>query len=108
MLQDKAGNTPEYLAENTKTFIQAANARPEFGKAFTTFQSSVPQRFMDIDKEKALKLGVSLNDLYTTIGAFMGGAYVNDFTRFGRLYKTYVQAESEYRVDESQIENFFY
>jgi len=45
--------------------------------------------------------------LYTTIGAFMGGSYVNDFTRFGRLYKTYIQAESEYRVDESQIENFY-
>ncbi|MCT4622945.1 MAG: efflux RND transporter permease subunit, partial [Schleiferiaceae bacterium] len=59
------------------------------------------------DREKALKLGLSLNDLYTTIGAFMGGTYVNDFTRFGRLYKTYIQAESEYRVDESQIENFF-
>lgn len=62
---------------------------------------------MDIDKEKALKLGVSLNDLYTTVGAFMGGAYVNDFTRFGRLYKTYIQAEPEYRVNEQQIDNFF-
>jgi len=107
MLQDRSGNSPDYLAQNSRKFIQAANARPEIGRAFSTFQSSVPQRYMDIDKEKALKLGVSLNDLYTTIGAFMGGAYVNDFTRFGRLYKTYVQAESEYRVDESQIENFF-
>ncbi|HSH20089.1 MAG TPA: efflux RND transporter permease subunit, partial [Draconibacterium sp.] len=75
--------------------------------AFTTFQATVPQRYMDIDKEKALKLGVSLNDLYTTVGAFMGGAYVNDFTRFGRLYKSYIQAEPEYRVDEKQINNFF-
>jgi HAE1 family hydrophobic/amphiphilic exporter-1 len=107
MLQDRAGNTPGYLAENSMKFIQAANARKEIASAFTTFQASVPQRFMDIDKEKALKLGVSLNDLYTTIGAFMGGAYVNDFTRFGRLYKTYIQAEPEYRVDESQISNFF-
>jgi len=107
MLQDMAGNTPDYLAANTMKFIQAANARPEIGSAFTTFQASVPQRYMDIDKEKALKLGVSLNDLYTTIGAFMGGSYVNDFTRFGRLYKTYIQAEPEYRVDESQINNFF-
>lgn len=107
MLQDKAGNTPQYLAENSQKFIQAANARPEIGRAFTTFQSSVPQRYMEIDREKALKLGVSLNDLYTTIGAFMGGSYVNDFTRFGRLYKTFIQAENEYRVDESQIENFF-
>ena len=107
MVQDKAGNPPAYLAENTGKFLQAANSREEIGSAFTTFQSNVPQRYMDIDKEKALKLGLSLNDLYTTIGAFMGGAYVNDFTRFGRLYKTYIQAESEYRVDESQIENFF-
>ncbi len=107
MIQDRAGNTTDYLAQNTMKFIQAANARPEIGSAFTTFQAGVPQRYMDIDKEKALKLGVSLNDLYTTVGAFMGGSYVNDFTRFGRLYKTYIQAEPEYRVDESQISNFF-
>ena len=107
MVQDRGGNTPEYLAENTAKFIAAANQREEIANAFTTFQSAVPQRYMDIDKEKALKLGLSLNDLYTTIGAFMGGAYVNDFTRFGRLYKTFIQAENEYRVDESQIDNFF-
>ena len=107
MLQDRVGNTPEYLAENTMKFIQAANARPEIGRASTTFQANVPQRFLDIDVEKALKLGVNLSDLYTTIGAFMGGAYVNDFTRFGRLYKTYIQAEPEYRVDETGINKFF-
>jgi HAE1 family hydrophobic/amphiphilic exporter-1 len=107
MIQDRGGNTPAYLAGNTISFIRAANARPEIGHAFTPFQAAVPQRFMDIDREKALKLGVSLNDLYTTIGAFMGGAYVNDFTRFGRLYKTYIQAEPQYRVDEKQINNFF-
>lgn len=107
MLQDKGGNTPEYLAQRTQAFIAAANARPEIGRAFSAFQASVPQRKIEIDKEKALKLGLSLNDLYQTIGAFMGGTYVNDFTRFGRLYRTYIQAESEYRVDEAQIENFF-
>ncbi len=107
MLQDKAGNTPEYLSQNAMKFIQAANARPEIGRASTTFQATVPQRFLNIDKEKALKLGIKLNDLYTTVGAFMGGAYVNDFTRFGRLYKTYIQAEPEYRVDETGINKFF-
>ena len=107
MIQDRAGNTPDYLGENTMKFIKAANERPEIGAAFTTFQANVPQRFLDINKEKALKLGVSLNDLYTTIGAFMGGAYVNNFTRFGRLYKTYIQAEPAYRVNEEQINNFF-
>jgi len=107
MLQDKGGNNPAYLEENTMKFIAKANARPEIGSAFTAFQAGVPQRYLDIDKEKALKLGISLNDLYTTVGAFMGGAYVNDFTRFGRLYKTYIQAEPEFRVDEKQINNFF-
>ncbi|MCP4268521.1 MAG: efflux RND transporter permease subunit [Candidatus Brocadiaceae bacterium] len=107
MIQDKGGNDPAYMAEHTGKFIQAANERPEIGGAFTPFQANVPQRYMDIDKEKALKLGVSLSDLYTTIGAFMGGSYVNDFTRFGRLYKTYIQAEPQYRVDEKQISNFF-
>ena len=107
MLQDKGGNSPEYLAENSVRFLKAANERPEIGRASTTFQATVSQRYMDIDKEKALKLGIRLNDLYTTVGAFMGGAYVNDFTRFGRLYKTYIQAEPEYRVDASQLNNFF-
>ena len=63
MLQDRAGNTPAYLAEQVQKFIQAANARPEIGSAFTTFQANVPQRYMDIDREKALKLGISLTAL---------------------------------------------
>ncbi len=107
MIQDRIGKSPQYLAENLMKFIQAANARPEIGRAFSTFQSSVPQRFMDINKEKALKMGITLNDLYTTVGAFMGGAYVNDFTRFGRMYKTYLQAEPQYRSKEEDINNFF-
>ncbi len=107
MIQDKGGNDPAYLARHTGKFIQAVNERPEISGAFTPFKANVPQRYMDIDKEKALKLGISLNDLYTTVGAFMGGSYVNDFTRFGRLYKTYIQAEPQYRVDEKQISNFF-
>ncbi len=107
MIQDRVGRTPQYLSENLIKFIVAANARPEIARAFSTFQAAVPQRFMDIDKEKALKMGINLNDLYKTVGAFMGGAYVNDFTRFGRLYKTYLQAEPQYRSKESDINNFF-
>ena len=107
MIQDKVGKTPQYLSENLMKFIQAASARPEIARAFSTFQARVPQRYMSVNKEKALKIGVNLNDLYTTVGAFMGGAYVNDFTRFGRLYKTYLQAEPQYRSKESDINNFF-
>ena len=107
MLQDKGGNDPAYLYQNMMKFIQEANARPEIARAFSTFQASVPQRYMNVDKEKALKMGINLNDLYQSVGAFMGGAYVNDFTRFGRLYKTYIQAEPQYRNKETDISNFF-
>ena len=107
MLQDKRGNSPTYLAEQTTKFIRAAMARPEIGNIFTTYSANVPQRYLDIDRDMALKAGVPLSDLYTTVGAFLGGAYVNDFNRFGRLYKTYIQAENEYRLDETKLNQFF-
>ena len=107
MIQDRGGNTPRYLAEQTTSFIQAALQRPEIGTIFTTFRDAVPQRYMEINRDKLLKAGVSLDDVYTTVGAFLGGAYVNDFNRFGRLYKAYIQAEPEYRVSEDRINLFF-
>ena len=107
MIQDRGGNTPEYLSQQTMGFIQAAMARPEIGSIFTTFRAGVPQRYMEINRDKVLKAGVSLNDIYTTVGAFLGGSYVNDFNRFGRLYKAYIQAEPEYRISEDRINLFF-
>ncbi len=107
MIQDKGGNSVEYLAENTRRFIEAAQKRPEIGTAFTTFQATVPQRFIDVNTEKVLKAGVSLNDLYTTLSAFLGGMYVNDFNRFGRLYKVYMQADSKYRQSPDELQNYF-
>jgi HAE1 family hydrophobic/amphiphilic exporter-1 len=107
MLQDRAGNTPDYLANQAMAFIRAAMERPEIGSVFTPFRANVPQRYMDINRDKVLKAGVSLDDIYTTVGAFLGGSYVNDFNRFGRLYKAYIQAEPEYRLSEDQV-NLFY
>ena len=107
MLQDRGGNDPEYLAANSQKFIQAAFARDEIGSIFTTFRANVPQRYLNINRDKALKAGVSLDDMYTTVGAFLGGSYVNDFNRFGRLYKAYIQAEPEYRESQEKINLFF-
>jgi len=107
MIQDKGGNAPDYLAGYTAKFIQTAMKRPEIGSVFTTFRASVPQRYMEIDRDKVLKAGISLNDIYTTVGAFLGGTYVNDFNRFGRLYRAYIQAEPKYRQNEDQINLFF-
>ncbi|MCG6893972.1 MAG: efflux RND transporter permease subunit, partial [Desulfobacteraceae bacterium] len=107
MLQDRGGNTPEYLAQQAGLFMEAAQSRKEIGSIFTTFRANVPQRYLEINRDKVLKAGIRLDDIYTTVGAFLGGSYINDFNRFGRLYKAYIQAEPEYRQDEKQINLFF-
>ncbi|HKL39107.1 MAG TPA: efflux RND transporter permease subunit [Cryomorphaceae bacterium] len=107
ILQDRGGNDPAYLAQNTYRFIAEAQKRPEIASAFTTFQATVPQRSMEVNTDKILKSGVAISDVYSTFAAFLGGAYVNDFNRFGRLYKAYVQAEPEYRQDEKGLELFY-
>ncbi len=107
MLQDRGGGTPTYLAEQTRLFMEAAGKRPEIGSIMSTFRANVPQIYAEVDKEKVLKLGLSPADVNTTLGAFLGGAYVNDFNRFGRLFKVYVQAEPEYRSSEHDIRYFF-
>nr|WP_319398106.1 multidrug efflux RND transporter permease subunit [uncultured Carboxylicivirga sp.] len=107
VLQDKSGQTPQYLAEQAQQFIAKASARPEISNILTTYRANVPQRRININRDKALKAGVPLNDLYTTISAFLGGAYINDFNRFGRLYKAYLQAGPEFRQNEKQLNMFF-
>lgn len=107
MIQDKSGKSPAYLAEQTYKFIAEAQKRPEIASAFTSFQAAVPQRRMVLNKDKILKSNVALGDVYNTFAAFLGGAYVNDFTKYGRLYKAYVQAEPEYRQNEKGLELFY-
>ena len=98
MLQDLAGKTPEFLEENTMKFMAAASKRPELANLFTTFRANTPQIRLNVDKEKVLKQKLSLADVNTSIGAFLGSAYVNDFNRFGRIYKVYIQADANYRA----------
>jgi hydrophobic/amphiphilic exporter-1 (mainly G- bacteria), HAE1 family len=107
MIQDKGGNSLEYLTENTQAFIRKAQERPEIGSAYTTFRNDVPQRFIYVNREKALVAGVSLKELHNTIGSLLGGLYINDFNRFGRLYRIYLQASPEYRQDQEQLNTYF-
>ena len=106
-LQDRSGGAPQYLAEQTQRFIEAARKRPEIGRIATLYRASVPQVFADIDRSKVLKSGVLLNDVNTTLGALLGSSYINDFNRFGRVYKVYLQAEPEFRKDPKQLGLFF-
>jgi HAE1 family hydrophobic/amphiphilic exporter-1 len=106
-LQDRSGGSPQYLAAQAARFIEAAGRRPEIGRIGTLYTASVPQIYADIDRSKVLKVGVPLSDVNTTLGALLGSAYVNDFNRFGRVYKVYVQAEAEFRQDPKQLGLFF-
>jgi len=103
MIQDKVGNTPEYLQQQTNAFLVAARKRPEIGRINTTFNASSPQVRLEIDRQKAMKLGVSLSSVNSALGAYLGGSYVNDFNRFGRQYKVYVQADADYRVNPQDL-----
>jgi HAE1 family hydrophobic/amphiphilic exporter-1 len=107
MLQDRGGNSPEYLEQQAQLFVQAANKRPEIANAMTLYRASVPQLLAKVDEDKALAAGVSLGDLNATLGTLLGGAYVNDFNRFGRLYKVYLQAEAEYRDQPEDIRQYY-
>jgi HAE1 family hydrophobic/amphiphilic exporter-1 len=102
VLEDRAGNDVAFLAKNLGTFLAAVRKRPEIASVSTTFLPSVPQQYVNVDRDKVLKLGVPLSDVYRTIQAFMGGAFINYFNRFGRQWQVYVEAEGEYR---SKIEN---
>jgi len=106
-LQDRGGNPPEYVAEQTARFIEAVRKRPEIGRINTLYRSTVPQIYADIDRSKVLKSGVALGDVNTTLGALLGSSYVNDFNRFGRVYKVYLQAEPEFRRDPKQLGLFY-
>src|SRR5437773_1947380 len=106
-LQDRSGGPPAYLADQTRRFMEAARRRPEIGRIATLYRASVPQVYADIDRSKVLKSGVLLNDVNTTLGALLGSSYVNDFNKFGRVYKVYMQAESEFRQDPKQLGLFF-
>ncbi|UKJ07869.1 efflux RND transporter permease subunit [Solitalea lacus] len=107
MLQDKTGNTPEYLFNESRKFIAAASKRPEIGRIFTAYRSNVPQKKVSVDLDKAEKLEVDLSELNSTISSYLGSAYVNDFNKFGRQYKVYVQADSNYRTSPKDLNLFF-
>jgi hypothetical protein len=88
-------------------FITAAQQRPEIGRITTTFSASTPNYQLEIDREKAKKLGVPISDVFTTLQTFLGGYQVNDFSRFGRNYKVTMQAESDFRQEVTDISRLF-
>ncbi|MGA3049822.1 MAG: multidrug efflux RND transporter permease subunit [Terracidiphilus sp.] len=107
MLEDRSGGDVQFLAKNLATFLEAARKRPEIGSVTTTFLPNVPQEFVDVDRDKVLKQGVALTDVYRTIQTFMGGYFVNYFNRFGRQWQVYIEAEGEDRARAENVGQFY-
>jgi HAE1 family hydrophobic/amphiphilic exporter-1 len=107
VLEDRAGKDVQFLASNLNTFLAAARKRPEIASVSTTFLGSVPQQFIGVDRDKVIKQGVAINDVYRTIQAFMGGLFINYFHRFGREWQVYIEAEGDYRTNAENVGEFY-
>ncbi len=106
-LQDRSGGTPDELAGYVQQVMAAAAKRPEIGRLTTTFQPSTPQVKVELDREKARTLGVPVDSVFQTLQAYLSGLYVNDFVRFGRVYKVFLQAQPEYTSAPGDIGRFY-
>jgi HAE1 family hydrophobic/amphiphilic exporter-1 len=106
-LQDRSGGDLAFLEQNLQKFLAAARQRPELANVTSQFNASVPQVFVDVDRDKVLKQGVALGDVYQTLQAFLGGLYVNQFNRFGRQWRVFMQAEGTDRTTPADISQFY-
>src|SRR3954470_14741343 len=107
MLEDRAGHDIDSLAQASNELVAAANKRPELRNVFSTFRDTVPQFKVDVDRDRAEMLGIPVPDVYQALQTFLGGLYVNDFNRFGRTWRVYLQAEPHFRREPSDINRFF-
>src|SRR5205809_4947827 len=106
-LQDRSGGSVELLDQNLQKFLAAARQRPELAGVGSQFSASSPQIYVDVDRDKVLKQGVAVADVYQTLQAYLGGLYLNQFNRFGRQWRVFLQAEGEERLSERDIEQYY-
>jgi hydrophobe/amphiphile efflux-1 (HAE1) family protein len=107
MLEDRAGGDIDSLAQATDQLVAAARTRPELQNVISTFRNTVPQYKVDLDRDKAQTQGIPVTDVYDALQTFLGGLYVNDFNRFGRTWRVYLEAEPEFRRQPSDINRFY-
>ena len=107
VLEDRAGRDVSFLSGNLDKFMAAARARKELAGVSTTFLPSVPQVYVKVDRDKVLKQGVELGDVYRTLQCYMGGIFVNYFNRFGRQWQVYVEAEGRIPQQHGQAGQLF-
>jgi len=106
-LQDRSGGSVEFLDQNVQKFLAAARQRPELSGVGSQFSATAPQIFADVDRDKVLKQGVDVRDVYQTLQAYLGGLFLNQFNRFGRQWRVFLQAEGEERLSDRDISQYY-
>ena len=107
ILEDRAGRDINFLDDNLRIFLQAARKRPELANVTTTFLPHVPQVYADVDRDKTIAQGVAPSDVYQTLQTFMGGSFINYFSRFGRQWRVFLEAEGEQRTRAENVNQFY-
>ncbi|MED5511676.1 MAG: efflux RND transporter permease subunit, partial [Pseudomonadota bacterium] len=106
-LQEKTGGNLTSLVESLEVLLANLNNRPEVAKASSSLRGSVPQLFLELDREKAMALEVPIADVYSTMKVLTGSSTINDFNLFGRVYRVKVQAEDEFRARPENLNEFY-
>lgn len=106
-VQDRAGGSIETLKEHTDKFIAALNARPEVQMAYTTFDTKFPQYLVEVDAARCKRMGVSPSDVLSVMSGYIGGNYVSNLNRFSKLYRVYIQADKDFRLNKDALNNMF-
>lgn len=107
VLEARGDATYENLANAVDTLRMYAADCPEFAGLSTSLQADIPQLFFDVDRDKAKLQGIPMSDIFSTMKAFTGSVYVNDFNMFNRIYRVYIQAEAPFRADRDDLNLFF-
>lgn len=107
IIQDRTGGSLDKLSATAQNIIGGLMQRPEIAYAFTTFHTGNPQYSIEVDEAKAKQLGVSVSELLQTLQVYYGSSFASDFNRFGKFYRVIVQADIDYRADESSLNNVF-
>ena len=103
MVEDRGDHTPQELAAAANKLVAAANEDPDFARVFTLYNAGAPSLYADIDREKAEKVGLTPNDVFSTVQLYLGSQYVNDFNYLGRTYEVLAQADEQFRKTPEDI-----
>ena len=106
-LLDKGDRSPQELYDEAQKLIAAANKDSAFQMVYTSFTANLPQLLIKVDENKALAQGVSISEIYSALSGYFGKSYVNDFNKYGRVYRVYLQADSQFREKPADIDKIY-